>query len=244
MKRYLATLSRFWPLALLPVIVVPLIAGALFLRSSGANVSANVWVTYASLRQVGYDDTSQVPSQNLANGLTQLVASSSFDRQIVSSSHLYAHAASSRPSGWAQADLKKNLTFKPGGPNLLVVSYAGSDYAIATQVLQAFLARAPRELDTLNQAYTGPGPFRVVDSPSPSTAGSSKKTELEVLGIALVLGLLLGGTFVVVRTALDHSVRFAEEVPDLFDLPLLITVPLTGKSAQPPTSGPQTARGA
>jgi capsular polysaccharide biosynthesis protein len=70
----------------------------------------------------------------------------------------------------------------------------------------------------------GPSGLRIVDAPN-VTIVSSKKKETMNLAIALLIGLLLGGGLVVVKTALDPTVRYADEVPALLDLPVLAVVP-------------------
>jgi uncharacterized protein involved in exopolysaccharide biosynthesis len=60
---------------------------------------------------------------------------------------------------------------------------------------------------------------------------STRKTEIKNLAIALLLGLLLGGGFLVLKTAFDRSVRFSNEVPELIGLPILANIPYS--EAQP-----------
>lgn len=54
---------------------------------------------------------------------------------------------------------------------------------------------------------------------------SYRKTEIKNVAIALLLGLLLGGAFLVLKTAMDRSLRSADEVPQLLGLPVLVNIP-------------------
>lgn len=66
--------------------------------------------------------------------------------------------------------------------------------------------------------------FRTFDAPAVSRASSRKKLVFDLV-IALAVGLLLGGGFIVVKTALDRSIRYADEVRALVGLPVLATLP-------------------
>lgn len=68
------------------------------------------------------------------------------------------------------------------------------------------------------------GTYTVVDPPALIVVSAGKKQQLNLI-IALLVGLLLGGAFMVIKTALDPSLRFADEVPTLLDLPVLGVVP-------------------
>ncbi|HLJ69537.1 MAG TPA: hypothetical protein VKX16_19450 [Chloroflexota bacterium] len=66
--------------------------------------------------------------------------------------------------------------------------------------------------------------FQIVDQPTPQST-SNRTNDIIFSGIGLAVGLLLGVGFLVIRTALDHSVRFVDEVPELLALPVLGVVP-------------------
>lgn len=69
---------------------------------------------------------------------------------------------------------------------------------------------------------------------------SNKKTEIKNVAIALLLGLLLGGAFLVTKTAMDAGIRFGEEVPELLGLPILVEIPYSeadSKSARRKRTG-------
>lgn len=77
---------------------------------------------------------------------------------------------------------------------------------------------------TVSSSDQAQSPFEVLDSPT-IIGISSKKTQIMNLAIALILGLLLGGGFIVFKTAMDRSLRYAAEVPGLLELPVLAVIP-------------------
>lgn len=93
--------------------------------------------------------------------------------------------------------------------------------------LRTKLALPPAESQQTN--------FRVQDSPSVAIV-SSKKKDIMNLAIALVLGLLVGGGFIVVKTLLDRSLRYADEVHQLLGLPILAVMPYRSSLATTPPS--------
>lgn len=131
-----------------------------------------------------------------------------------------------------------------------VIAQMSSDPTLASlsrqnQSDQQDVANAQAQVSKLH-AQQVPGtvvdqaPFQVWDSPS-VTAVSTKKQQIMDLAIALILGLLLGGGFMVVKTALDRSLRYADEVPMLLDLPLLAVIPYSDALAKQRVGGAQTA---
>lgn len=66
--------------------------------------------------------------------------------------------------------------------------------------------------------------LEVIDRPS-ATLVSRKKTYLLDGVIGLLLGLALGGGFIVLKTAGDRTLRWADELPELLGLPALTVVP-------------------
>ena len=73
-------------------------------------------------------------------------------------------------------------------------------------------------------SVAGASTFFVTDPPTASIV-SRKKQEILSIAIALLIGLLLGGGFLVTMTAMDRTVRFIDEAPSLFGLPLLAVAP-------------------
>ena len=228
MRRYADSFFRYWFVAIAPIILFPLITlGVLVLRPTPVNVTARVWTDPISNKAMGYDDPSLTPAQNFANNVTQLLAVSSFDSQVARESPLYARLAATHadPHSWPATDLRSNLKAQAAGTNLVTVSYSGKDRATALQVLQAVLHLAPTEMELFNRRPLNEHVLKTVDPPSVPSNSFSKRSLLHGLGIAIFAGLLLAGGFVVLRTALDQSVRYADEVPELLGLPVLGVVP-------------------
>ncbi|MDB5056931.1 MAG: hypothetical protein JWO59_403 [Chloroflexi bacterium] len=67
--------------------------------------------------------------------------------------------------------------------------------------------------------------YYIADPPTVAYISANKKKELLSVAIALVLGLLLAGAFLVVMTAVDRTFRAPADVPVLLDLPVLAVVP-------------------
>jgi capsular polysaccharide biosynthesis protein len=164
----------------------------------------------------------------MVNIFQQVVSVGTFDRSIAAQSPLYARLASQQADpNWPLTDLRANLKSTASGPLLVTVTYSAKNTAVGMEVLRTFFKIAPRELEVLNHRAVNPNALRIADPPSPASSTSSKKKLLLNLGIVFAVGVLLGGTFVVARTALDRSVRYGDEVPKLLGLPVLGIVPYT-----------------
>lgn len=97
------------------------------------------------------------------------------------------------------------------------------------QADQTSVANLRQKLATLQiqstaSAAPGQSGIRIADAPSVIIV-SSKKKQLTSLAIYLVIGLLLSGGFVIVKTLMDRSLRYADEVPEALDLPVLAVLP-------------------
>ena len=80
-------------------------------------------------------------------------------------------------------------------------------------------------MEQFNHKPLNSSAMKIVDPPSPAASSTSKKTLLLDFGVIFAVALLLSGAFIVVRTALDRSVRYPDEVPELLGLPVLGIVP-------------------
>src|SRR5437588_7519674 len=89
MRRYVDTLYRYWHLALLPILILPV--GAFFLMKSTPTTfgNANIWVDQAALQQLSYVNGAVSPSQNMSDYLQQLLLSPSFDYGVAKRAPLY-----------------------------------------------------------------------------------------------------------------------------------------------------------
>jgi hypothetical protein len=191
--------------------------------------SARLWTDPLSIKNSGYEDPSITPAQNLVNNLNQLLAVSSFDQLVAQNSPLYSQlpAVRAAPQGWPAADLHAHLKAQAYGTNLVTISYSGKTAAIAMEVLHSVLQLAPKEMQAFNRRPVTGGVMRVVDLPALSPGALSKKSLLLELGLAFAFGLLFSAAFIVTRTALDRSVRYPDEVPEVVGLPVLGVVPFS-----------------
>lgn len=224
MKRYVATFFRYWLIALIPIVVLPLVVLATTIRSSAsATAGANIWISSAT--RLGYADYNVTPAQNFANVAGQLLESSSFVGRVAQQSRLYVRQAATQrdPKTWEETDLQKNVKFLPKGPNFVSISYTTKVPAVGVQVLQGVINTIPTELERFNRV--GRGMFTVVDPPAAQPASVGKRVLLLLLLIPLLVGVVVSAAFVVVKTALDRSIRRPDEVQQLLGLPLLAIVP-------------------
>jgi hypothetical protein len=93
----------------------------------------------------------------------------------------------------------------------------------AVQSTQVDIDNADQQISQATSQSAG-NTFLVYDPPSVVQASLSKKSLALDLAIGLAVGLLLSGAFIVGTTALDHSLRYAHEVPDLLGVPILASV--------------------
>lgn len=229
MKRYAESFFRYWYIVLAPIFILPIATVMLLSRGPGTTtVSMSVWASPASIKVLGTADLTSTPAQNMMNDFQQLLAIKSFDRKVALNSPLFSKLAKHQPdpSNWMQSELRKNVSFVPTGPNLVTVSYKAKDAGIGSQVLKSIAALAPDEVGALNRTYIPPSAIRLADEPNGAPSASSKKQLVLDLGIALLVGAILGIGFLAVKTALDGSVRYSEEVPDLLGLPVLGIIPM------------------
>jgi len=75
--------------------------------------------------------------------------------------------------------------------------------------------------------------YSSIDRPTVTSDANSRTKQIVSLGIAAVLGIVLAALFVVLRTALDRTIRFPSEVARLLDLPVLTVVPFSRQPSGP-----------
>jgi hypothetical protein len=96
---------------------------------------------------------------------------------------------------------------------------------LAVQSAQSNVQSAQQQASLAVNQRAVSGTIRVIDPPGVGSVKSSKKKTLLNLIVGFAFGLLLSATFIVVRTALDRTVRFVDEVPVFFGLPVLGVMP-------------------
>lgn len=95
----------------------------------------------------------------------------------------------------------------------------------AVQSSQIDVQNAEEQLAQIGSQSNNQAIFQVIDQPSFATISSRKKTAILDVMIALVVSLLLSGGFLAVKTTLDRSLRYADEVPELVGIPVLGVIP-------------------
>jgi hypothetical protein len=95
------------------------------------------------------------------------------------------------------------------------------------QSAQVAARNADQQLTQANAAVGAGSAVQVIDPPAETLFPVSKKTMLLYAVIGLLVGILLSGLFIVITTARDTSLRYADEVPDLLGVPVLATIPFT-----------------
>jgi len=151
MRRYLDTFLRYWYIALLPVIVLPLAVYRLDkeTRTQTANASQYIRASQSVLGSLTIYNSGQTPAQNEAAIIDQFVHDPSFDQIIASTTPAYAQALARRGSAGPDAvtDLSSNVQASALGYNLVSVSYSSDtgDPRVAQAVLGAVLAQADQQ---------------------------------------------------------------------------------------------------
>jgi len=152
MRRYLDTFLRYWYIALLPVIVLPLAVYRLDnkeTRTQTAYASQYIRASQSVLGSLTIYNSGQTPAQNEAAIISQFVHDPSFDQIIASTTPTYAQALARRGSAGPDAvtDLSSNVQVSALGYDLVSVSYSSDtgDPRVAQAVLGSVLAQADQQ---------------------------------------------------------------------------------------------------
>jgi capsular polysaccharide biosynthesis protein len=156
-RRYAETLFRYWLIALVPLVVLPL-ADYAFIRYTPKTLltSANIWVNQSVADQPSLTNQYLTPAQIEANTLSQLLQSPSFDLAVARGSSIYRQmlARAGDPGTVALQDLSAHVQIAPAGDNVLTVSYTSKNWSLGPQVINSFLSTALKEEQALNQQQT------------------------------------------------------------------------------------------
>ncbi len=162
MRRYLYTFLRYWYIALIPVVVLPL---AVYhfdkeTRTQTAYASQYIRANQSVLGALTIYNSGQTPAQNEAAIIDQLVRDPSFDQLVASSTPTYAQALARRGSAGPDAavtDLSSNVQVSAPGYNLVSVSYGSDtgDQRVAQAVLGAVLVQADQQTVQQQQGLYG-----------------------------------------------------------------------------------------
>lgn len=98
------------------------------------------------------------------------------------------------------------------------------------------------DLQTQTAGTTGvnQGGYHIADPPTVVSVSGKKKMLMEI-AIFFVIGLAVSGSFVVGRTLLDRSLRYADEIAELLELPVFAVLPYDPALAVPQRHGSQAA---
>jgi capsular polysaccharide biosynthesis protein len=100
------------------------------------------------------------------------------------------------------------------------------------QSAQEDVRNANQQLAQVASAEGTGSSIQVIDPPNEVISPVSKKTLALYFAIGFLVGILLSGAFVVITTARDKSLRYADEVPDLLGVPVLATIPFSADLAR------------
>jgi len=162
--RYAHTVSRFWWLLLIPLLVLP-VAEYWHLRTTGSGYAAGMNI-YVQQTAIG-DTTANNPSwlslaQVEAADITQWLQSPTFCLDVAESSPLYARqlVLLADPKGSATADLQQHVLVTAQGNNMVSISYTSKNPTLAMQVVKGILDKATANaqvsngrVGALNKAY-------------------------------------------------------------------------------------------
>lgn len=130
----------------------------------------------------------------------------------------------------------KVTTQAPANTVLLQVSVTDPDPDTAFDIAEAVseqLVQTLAELDQVEEGSTSPVKATIV---TPAAVGSTPVSPQPVrnLGLAAVLGLLIGIAFALTKDLLDNSIRSEADVRSLTDLPILGGITLDKRAAESP----------
>ncbi len=157
MRRYAEALFRYWPLLLLPIIVLPV--GAFVLMRHAPKtvvVTADLWVTQ---NPAGYNNQYSSQAGNESAYINEYLQSPSDIGPIIGGSTAFAQLLRTSPAQAANVEqtLLQNFSVNPKGQYLLNVSFTGQDEAIAQDAVNGLIAavKTQQKTDTSSQAQAG-----------------------------------------------------------------------------------------
>lgn len=159
-RRYVETLSRYWLIALIPVLVLPIAGAVLALKAKpNASAVANVWISQTSRNELAFITPYTTPATDGAGELRQLLRTVSFDLAVAGRSPRYWAKAAREPSRgvWILQDLSKNVQVVAVGSNLVSISYSNKEATDASQVVGAVVSVAQQRIQHLYQKQSAAG---------------------------------------------------------------------------------------
>ena len=206
LRDYLRILRRRWPIIVACVVIVVGVA---------AGLTAHATKEYKSTAQLFISTSTSTSSSDVYQGSlasTQRVASYA---DLATGKELAERVIAATGLDYTPSDLAQKLTAEAVPETVLLnISVTDPDPELAQQLTAVYgsqLSELVAELETPPGATTPILKATVVDSASLPDSPVSPKP-LRNLGLALVLGLLLGFGFAVLREVLDTSVKTADDV--------------------------------
>lgn len=156
MRRYAEVLFRYWPLLLLPLIVLPV--GAFVLMRHAPKtvvVTADLWATQ---NPAGYNNQYSSQAGNESAYINEYLQSPSDIGPIIGGSAAFAQLLRTSPAQAANAEqtLLQSFSVYPKGQYLLNVAFTGQDEAFAQDAVNGLIAavQTQQKTDTSSQAQT------------------------------------------------------------------------------------------
>lgn len=152
MRRYAETLFRYWPIILIPLLVLP-VAGLLAARRTPVSyaISANVQVNDSP---PGYTNQYTSPAQNEVTALNEFLQSPSSVGSVVAAATASNSNSRTTNSVTLSTSIVKNLQVTTRGDHLVNVSYNSEDAALGTQVVLAFITTVQSQQRIANSTQT------------------------------------------------------------------------------------------
>jgi tyrosine-protein kinase len=214
LRDYLKVVRRRWRLIVTSLLVVVAVAALVTIRTTPE---------YQSRARLFVSTTDQSASEAFQGGNFAIQRVSSY-ADLVNGQELASRVIDKLDLKMTPPQLsgKMTATVVPDSV-ILEISVTDPDPALARQITQAAaqeLAGFVSELETPPGKANAPVKATIVDAANLPTSPVSPQP-LRNIGLAIVLGLLLGIGLAVVRELLDTSVKGPEDIAELADAPVL-----------------------
>jgi capsular exopolysaccharide synthesis family protein len=227
LRDYVKVVRRRWRVILVSLIAVVALASILTLRTTPE---------YESKARLFVSSTERSTSDAYQGGLFSIQRVSSY-ADLVKGQELSSRVIDRLGLDMAPADLSKKITATVVPDTVILeVSATDPDPQQAQRIGQAVateLTQFVNELETPPGRSNAPIKASIVDAANlPQTPVSPQP--LRNLGLALVLGLLLGVGLAVVRELLDTSIKGPEDIAGVTDAPVLGGILFDGNAPKQP----------
>ncbi len=174
-----------------------------------------LYISGAADKETGGDDAE----------LSELMISQELARtygQILSSNTFFKNVAKESKTGYAYATIQRMTTISNvENTGLLQVSVRNNDPYIASRIANTILECAPKEI---KRVVVG-GSAAVIDPAETPKAPSSPNIFKNTM-LGLLVGFVLAILIVFLRNMFDKSIKSADELKEVFGLPVLGVIPV------------------